>query len=258
MHLGIPMRWIDPREAKSREPNVRAVAGALESSSTGIVDSHALMISLQGELEEAGGDIVLNCEVQYIHPSDSGYCIGTSQSEITADTVINAAGLGAITVSNMLLPEERKMTPYYCKGTYFTYAKRTPEVNTLIYPAPVKGFGGLGTHLTMDMAGRLRFGPDVEWTDDPHDLVPNASRLTAAIEAIKTYLPGIDEDSLSPDYCGMRPKLGPEGSGGVGQVDFIIREEEGFPRFVNLLGIESPGESFYAATVMLYLSILTP
>lgn len=98
----------------------------------------------------------------------------------------------------------------------------------------------------MDMAGRLRFGPDVEWTDKPHDLTPNPTRLAAALMAIKTYLPEIDEDAIEPDYCGMRPKIKPEGEGGVGQVDFIVREESGYPGFINLLGIESPGSYQFA------------
>lgn len=93
--------------------------------------------------------------------------------------------------------------------------------------------------MTLDIAGRIRFGPDVEWIEDPNDLAPNAARIAAAVQEIRTYLPGIELDALSPDYCGVRPKIAPQG---VGQADFVIREEKGFTGFINLLGIESPGE----------------
>lgn len=240
---GIPMNWLSPEETASRELHVRSAAGALESPRTGIVDSHALMQSLLGEFEEAGGDLAPGTSVKSVQPLEKGvpgYKVTTSSGEVTADIVVNAAGLGAVDVSNTLLPEERHLKPYFCKGTYFSYSKKYP-VNTLIYPAPIKGLGGLGTHLTLDIGGRVKFGPDVEWVDDPHDLTPDPKRMAAAIAAIQTYLPDIDLDALAVDYCGMRPKIKPQTEGGVGQVDFIIREEEGFPGFVNLLGIESPG-----------------
>lgn len=208
------------------------------------------MQHLHGAFEDAGGDVALASSVVDIIPlagGNMGYKILTTSrsgetADITADVVVNAAGLGAVGISNMILPPQRHVKPYFCKGTYFSYSGSHPKVNTLLYPAPIKGFGGLGTHLTLDIAGRIRFGPDVEWIEDPNDLTPNITRMAAAILAIKTYLPGIDEMALAPDYCGVRPKIAPEGQGGVGQVDFIIREEEGLPGFVNLLGIESPGE----------------
>lgn len=245
------MRWVSSKTVKAREPAVIARAGALESPRTGIVDSHSLMQYLHGAFEDAGGDVALASSVESITPlagGEMGYKISAGVSgsssevaEITADVVVNAAGLGAIGISNMVLPHARHLKPYFCKGTYFSYSASHPKINTLLYPAPVKGFGGLGTHLTLDIAGRVRFGPDVEWIDDPSDLSPNVTRMAAAIVAIRAYLPGIDETALAPDYCGVRPKIAPEGQGGVGQVDFIIREEEGLGGFVNLLGIESPG-----------------
>jgi L-2-hydroxyglutarate oxidase LhgO len=241
------MNWLSPEETAAREPHVRSAAGALESPRTGIVDSHALMQSLLGDFEEAGGDLALGTAVKSIKSLQGGvpgYMVTTPSGELTADVVINAAGLGAIDVSNTVLPEERRMRPYFCKGTYFSYSKRYP-VNTLIYPAPVKGFGGLGTHLTLDISGRLKFGPDVEWVDAPTDLTPDPTRMAGAIAAIQTYMPDIDRDALTVDYCGIRPKIKPQSEGGVGQVDFIIRMEKGFPGFVNLLGIESPGKYTY-------------
>lgn len=208
------------------------------------------MQHLHGAFEDAGGNVALTSSVSAITPLSSGamgYHItaNTPSGEtavITADTVINAAGLSAVAISNLLLSPDRHTRAYFCKGTYFSYSASRLRVNTLIYPAPVKGLGGLGTHLTLDIAGRIRFGPDVEWVDDPTDLVPNAARMAAAVQAIRIYLPGIEASALSPDYCGMRPKIAPEGAGGVGQVDFVIREEKGFTGFINLLGIESPGK----------------
>jgi 2-hydroxyglutarate dehydrogenase len=112
----------------------------------------------------------------------------------------------------------------------------------LIYPAPVPGHGGLGTHLTLDMGGRVRFGPDVEWTDSPTDYTPNAKNLQAAIDDIQTYLPGVDRDAIAPDYVGIRPKLGRlAATSGKDFQDFYIVREEGFEGFVNLLAMESPG-----------------
>lgn len=244
------MNFITPRAVQDREPAVVAKSGALESPRTGIVDSHTLMQHLHGAFTSAGGDVALASAVTGVVPlagGNRGYNIHTVSPDgetttITADVVVNAAGLGAVAISNMVLPPERHMKAYFCKGTYFSYSATHPKVNTLLYPAPIKGFGGLGTHLTMDIAGRIRFGPDVEWVESPTDLRPNISRMAAAVVAIKTYLPGIEETALTPDYCGVRPKIAPERSGGVGQVDFVIREEEGFEGFVNLLGIESPGE----------------
>ena len=250
--IGVPTRFLTREEIKAREPDVRAEAGVLESESTGIVDSHLFMSFLEGEFQERGGDEVFNTVVTRLEAIDhgsGGYRIyfkpqsGEGEEDvIEVETLINSAGLGAITVSNMLLPEVRHRKPFYAKGSYFSYASSHPKPKTLLYPAPVPGHGGLGTHLTLDMAGRVRFGPDVEWVDNPNDLSPNPSRLAEAIDMIQTYLPGIDRDAIDLDYCGIRPKLGKtSGTAGPNFADFYIKEEEGFKGFVNLLGIESPG-----------------
>lgn len=246
-----PTRLIGRDEALHREPDVRAEAGIVESETTGIVDSHSLMTYLQGDFEDRGGDVAFKTRVTAIEAVDGGrggYKITAvsedgSESSITAETLVNSAGHGACAISNMLLPQDRQYVPHYAKGTYFSYGASRPKTSVLVYPATLPGTGGLGTHLTLDMGGRIRFGPDVEWVDSPDDLAPSAARLEKALVEIKAYLPGVDVDAIALDYCGIRPKLGRGGAvnEGKGFQDFVIREEEGFPGFVNLLGIESPG-----------------
>ncbi|KAK3684512.1 hypothetical protein LTR37_020224 [Vermiconidia calcicola] len=276
--IDVPIRFISREEAQRREPDVRAQAGALESPSTGIVDSHTYMQFLQGDFEEAGGTTALASPVTRIAGDTNEWKIwtappGTSEPTpaspspqtpeqnppesgdeedtfITASTLINSAGLHACAINNMVLPTSRHRTPYFAKGTYFSYSKSHPKPSTLIYPAPIPGHGGLGTHLTLDMGGRVRFGPDVEWVDSPNDLSPNPDRerLYTTIEDIKSYLPGLDADAVALDYCGIRPKLargaGALNTGKGGFIDFYIESEEGLEgggEMVNLLGIESPG-----------------
>ncbi|KAL4911312.1 hypothetical protein BDW74DRAFT_164848 [Aspergillus multicolor] len=254
--LGVPTRLLSQSEAREREPEVRGRAGILESSSTGIVDSHALMTYLQGDFEDKGGDCAFLTEVTGIEALDGGrggYRItarsGSGEesetTSIVAETVINSAGNYACAVNNMLLPPERHRTPFYAKGTYFSYAASFPTraPSVLVYPATLPGTGGLGTHLTLDMGGQIRFGPDVEWVDDPNDLKPSPARMELAIPEIQAYLPNVDPSALTLSYCGIRPKLSKGGSvnTGKGFQDFVIQQEEGFPGFVNLLGIESPG-----------------
>ncbi|KAK0641534.1 FAD dependent oxidoreductase [Cercophora newfieldiana] len=252
--ISVPIRWVGRLEASRREPEVRAETGVLESPTTGIIDSHSLMVSLLGLFEDAGGTLALSSTVEAITPRGNpagadGWEIKVRDSQtgeasiITAESIINAAGLGAVEVHNMIVPAERRKKMYYAKGNYFSYPASSPKVNTLIYPAPEPGHGGLGTHLTLDMAGRIKFGPDVEWVDSPDDLAVNESRLPETIEEVKKYLPGLDETQLQPDYAGIRPKLAKAGAvaHGKGFVDFHIEREKGFRNFVNLLNIESPG-----------------
>ncbi|CAE7027840.1 hypothetical protein P3342_006057 [Pyrenophora teres f. teres] len=249
--IGVPLHFLTKEEAKRREPDVRAEAGVLESPTTGIVDSHSLMQYLQGDFEDSGGICAFKSPVVSITPVDSGrggWQITTKdpstaeETTITCETLINSAGLFAVTISNMILPEHRQRKPYYAKGSYFSYSVSRPRPNTLVYPAPVPGHGGLGTHLTLDMGGRIRFGPDVEWTDSPADYIPNTKNMKQAIDDIQTYLPGVDRDAIQPDYVGIRPKLGKlAATSGKDFQDFYIKKEEGFEGFVNLLAIESPG-----------------
>ncbi|KAF2722904.1 FAD dependent oxidoreductase [Polychaeton citri CBS 116435] len=263
--IGVPVHFLAKDEASGREPDVRAEAGILESPTTGIVDSHTYMQALLADFEEAGGDTALGSAVTRIDAPMNGDgdwriftttlgqpSVPTGQEEgseddacITASTLVNSAGLYACAINNLVLPPERHRTLYYAKGSYFSYSKSTPRPSTLVYPAPIPGHGGLGTHLTLDIAGRIRFGPDVEWVDSPDDLAPTGSpeRFQAALEDIKAYLPGIDVDAVDLDYAGIRPKLASQSSvtSGQGFNDFYIKREDGYNGFVNLLGIESPG-----------------
>ncbi|KAM0472355.1 hypothetical protein ACHAPX_008784 [Trichoderma viride] len=257
--IGVPVRWVNQKEIEDNGEGVRAEAGALESPTTGIVDSHGLMLCLQGLFEDAGGVVALGSPVKAVRalsssasskPGSSGWEIDVSDgpdgdiSTITAETLINAAGLGAVSIHNMIVPPSQHKQLFYAKGNYFSYSASRPKISRLIYPAPEPGAGGLGTHLTLDLAGRIRFGPDVEWVDDPNDLTPNASRLDHAVAEIKKYLPGVDAGALVPDYAGIRPKLAPKGAALATDKDFndfIVRKEEGYEGWVNLLGIESPG-----------------
>lgn len=256
--LDVPTRWVSAAEVARDGEGVVAAAGALESPTTGIVDSHGLMTCLAGLFEQDGGIVALNSSVVGVRPGDGGWAVDVRDaatgetSTITADTIVNAAGLGAAHIHNMIIAAaapaapERQLTLHYAKGSYYSYAASRPRVSRLIYPVPEPGLGGLGTHLTLDLGGRMRFGPDVEWVSDPTDLAAlsaatprGAARLQEAVAEIRKYLPGVDPTALAPDYAGMRPKLkGPEHAGFV---DFVVREEEGFRGWVNLLGIESPG-----------------
>ncbi|OLN97630.1 L-2-hydroxyglutarate dehydrogenase, mitochondrial [Colletotrichum chlorophyti] len=251
--IHVPVRWVGAEEARRLEPDVRAESGVLESPTTGIVDSHGLMVTLTGLFEDAGGVVALSSAVTGVTPlgdhGSGGWKVRVrdpatgEESVVTAEVLVNAAGLGAVDVHNMIVPAEQRRAMFYAKGNYFSYSNASLKIGRLIYPTTEPGAGGLGTHLTLDLAGRVRFGPDVEWVDSPDNLAVNSARLPAAVEAIKQYLPGLDESCLEPDYAGIRPKLGKLGAvaQGAGFQDFIIRKEEGYEGWVNLLGIESPG-----------------
>ncbi|KAL8682455.1 MAG: hypothetical protein Q9186_001498 [Xanthomendoza sp. 1 TL-2023] len=251
--ISVPTHFISLTEAQTREPDVKAQKAVLESPTTGIIDSHTYMAYLESDFQSKGGDLACHTRVTEIAHQASGsqgYSIQTTSSlgepaSITTETLVNSAGLAAVPLSNSILPPDRHVTPYYAKGSYYSYAAAHPRPKTLIYPAPTTGAAGLGTHLTMDMTGAIRFGPDVEWVDDPTNLSVNEERLSAALDEIKTYLPSVDTEKVMLDYAGIRPKLG-KGSAvlsgkGDGFSDFYIKKEEGFAGFINLLGIESPG-----------------
>jgi len=246
--IGVPTRWVGAKEARNEEPSVRAAAGVLESPTTGIVDSHGLMVALQGELEEAGGVVAVNSTVTAIEPIGGASRPGSGgwrltvrdsitgqSSTIEAETIVNSAGLNAAEVHNMIVPAERQTRLYYAKGNYLSYSASSPKVKRLVYPVALPGAGGLGTHLTLDLAGRIRFGPDVEWVDDPSNLTVNTERFSDMLAAVRRYLPGIEESALNEDYAGIRPKLGKAGAvnAGKGFFDFHIKIEDGYEGWVN-------------------------
>lgn len=251
--LGIKTELIPSYKASYMEPAVKCLRGVLSSPTSGIMSSEGLMNYLEWKFQQGEGDIALACKVVGLKqlPSDSGYeievgdhsgsCKGheTETAIIKADNVVNAAGLYADKIANMLLPQDRHVKLYYGKGTYYNYNNSFPEVRRLVYPVPPKGIKSLGTHLTIGLEGQIKFGPDLQFVNDPTDLKPNETDLQEFHDQISRYLEHIMIDDLSPAYCGIRPKLaGPEDSEFK---DFYIKEEPGLKGFVNLLGIESPG-----------------
>lgn len=232
------LRVLDAAQARSREPAL-AAHGALYSPSTGIVDTHAYMLALQGDLEQNGGSVVLNTEIVAGRVMDDGFALTLADGyTFHCRTFVNAAGLGAQTLCARLegMPREKIPPLFYAKGSYFTLSGKAP-FSHLIYPVPVPG--GLGTHLTLDMGGQARFGPNVRWIDEI-DYEVNPREAEAFYSDIRAYWPDLPDKSLQPGYAGIRPKLVPRGEPAA---DFLIQtpQAHGIPGLVNLFGIESPG-----------------
>ena len=232
---------IEGGRARAMEPALHCVA-ALYSPHTGIVDSHAFMRALQGDLEDRGGAIAFATKVERLIRTQAGWLVrfsGSESGELAVDAVINSAGLGAQGLARNTegYPQERVPRLVLARGNYFGYAGR-PVFSRLIYPAP-RIDGGLGTHVTLDLAGRMRFGPDVEWVDEENYDV-NPERAKSFYASIRRYWPGLPDDSLQPDYAGIRPKL--TGPGEVA-ADFMVEgpEQHGVRGLTHLFGIESPG-----------------
>jgi L-2-hydroxyglutarate oxidase LhgO len=236
----IDLQPLDAAEARRLEPAVRCV-GALLSPSTGIVDSHALMLSLQGEAEDHGAVIALNAPAESGEALVDGFHLavgGREPMRLACRLLVNAAGLDAQTLMRNLKGLAPAHVPprYLAKGSYFTLAGRSP-FGRLIYPLP--DAASLGIHVTLDLSGQARFGPDVEWVEAvDYDVDPR--RAGFFCEAIRRYYPDLHDEALIPGYSGIRPKLQ---APGAPPTDFIIQgpEVHGIPNLVNLLGIESPG-----------------
>lgn len=226
-------------QARALEPQLECVA-AVHSPSTGIVDSHALMLALQGDLENAGGLVVLNSALAHAQcAQDAIVLMAKDGTELQARSVVNAAGLQAQALASRFAGLAAQFVPpsHYAKGSYFTLAGRSP-FNRLIYPVPEAA--GLGVHLTLDLGGQAKFGPDVQWVDSPDDLVVDPARGDAFYAAVRQYWPALQDGSLIPGYAGIRPKI--QGPGEPAR-DFLIQgpAAHGVPGLVNLFGIESPG-----------------
>ena len=221
--------------ARALEPALECVA-ALLSPSTGIVDSHALMLSLQGDMENAGGALAVGSALASARCSDRGIELQAADgTELRATLVVNAAGLDAPLLARRFdgLAAQYVPTPYYAKGNYFTLAGRSPF-------DPVPEGAGLGVHLTIDMGGQAKFGPDVQWVSSPQDLVVDPSRGDGFYAEVRKYWPALPDGALLPGYAGIRPKLQPARDG---PADFVIQgpRQHGVAGLVNLFGIESPG-----------------
>jgi L-2-hydroxyglutarate oxidase LhgO len=234
------LRRLTQAEARSLEPNLSCTA-ALLSPSTGIVDSHAYMLALQGEAEAAGALFVFRSPVLDGRADEDGVELRVGGAEpmvLRASLVVNAAGLHAPALARAIagMPPDLVPTEYYAKGNYFTLAGRSPFAR-LIYPVPVAG--GLGVHLTIDLGGQARFGPDVEWVAAPEYGVDPA-RAEVFYAAVRRYWPDLPDGALQAGYAGIRPKIVPPS---VARQDFLVqgRATHGIAGLVNLFGIESPG-----------------
>lgn len=239
------LAWMTPSEVREMEPAVHCVA-ALLSPSTGIIDSHSLMLSYFGDAEAAGAVVAYLSPVLGGRIDDDGIALrvgGAEPSEIKAAIVVNAAGLWAPRIAATIdgLPRETVPPAYLCKGNYYTLIG-PPPFSRPIYPVP--GKAGLGVHVTVDMGGQVKFGPDVEWLDgddaDAVDYGVDPGRAEAFYAAIRRYYPALADGAIQPGYSGLRPKLQAPGEEAA---DFVIQgpETHGIDGLVNLYGIESPG-----------------
>jgi L-2-hydroxyglutarate oxidase LhgO len=239
------LTWLDGSEARAMEPALFCVA-ALWSPSTGIVDSHGLMLALLGDAEAAGALLALRSPLKAAVPVEGGWQLSVGEATemvVQTRTLVNAAGLSAPSLAAAIpgLAPAHQARAAFCKGNYFSCSGR-PAFERLIYPIPEAA--GLGVHVTLDLAGQMRFGPDTEWLgiEDAAqiDYTVAPTRVAGMAEAIRRYWPGLPDDALSPSYAGVRPKIS-----GPGELAADFRIEgpatHGLPGLVNLFGIESPG-----------------
>jgi len=229
--------WFTRDQVLALEPELRCVAG-LYSPSTGIIDSHALMLAYLGDAEARGAMLALRSPLLGGEVTRGGIVLHANELTIQARAVVNCAGLRAPSVAGSLEGFEKKFIPgeFYAKGNYYTLTRRSP-FSRLVYPIPEPG--GLGVHVTLDLAGQARFGPDVEWIERI-DYGVDPRRAERFYAAIRRYWPGLPDGALAPGYAGIRPK-----TAGPGQPapDFEVQGpgRHGVPGLVHLFGIESPG-----------------
>ncbi len=234
------MRVLSATEAIALEPNLSCTS-ALLSPVTGIIDSHAFMLALEGDAENAGAVPVFLSPVTGGRVVQGGAEIdigGADPMTLRCRLLVNATGLHAPRFASRIIgmPSDRIPGAYYAKGNYFTLSGRSPFTR-LIYPVPVPG--GLGVHLTIDLGGQARFGPDVQWIDTI-DYTVDAARADSFYAAVRKYWPALKDGALQPGYSGIRPKIVPRGAPAQ---DFVVQgpQTHGVPGLINLFGIESPG-----------------
>lgn len=227
-------------QTRALEPALTVVE-ALLSPSTGIVDSHGLMLALRGDLEDAGGMIAFNAPIRSGSVETEGFSLevgGAEPMALSCRLFVNAAGHGAVPLAHAIagIPEAAIPPAYFCKGSYFTLSGKAP-FSRLIYPVPEQA--GLGVHLTLDLAGQARFGPDTQWIETP-DYEVDPARGDKFYAAIRRYWPALPDGALNPAYAGIRPKIVPAGAPAA---DFRVDgpAEHGVPGLALLFGIESPG-----------------
>jgi L-2-hydroxyglutarate oxidase LhgO len=236
----LDMQTLSGEAARALEPALNCDA-ALLSPSTGIIDSHAYMLALRGDAEDAGAAFAFHTPLLAARAVHGGIELdagGETPMNLACDLLVNAAGLSAPAVARGIdgMPIDLIPHAYLAKGNYFSCSARAP-FSHLIYPVPEPG--GLGVHLTLDMAGQARFGPDVEWVDHI-DYAVDPARAERFYPAIRRYWPTLPEDALMPSYSGIRPKIVPPA---VASQDFLIQgpKDHGVAGLINLFGIESPG-----------------
>jgi L-2-hydroxyglutarate oxidase LhgO len=246
--------WLNKQEVTKKEPSINAIA-AIHSKETGIIETKELMLAYLTDLEAGGGNIVYNKFPSIIEYFDNYWKITLSDETVfTTKNIINACGLGAKKFMECIKDFPSKLIPdlKMAKGHYFSMKGRKEKISHLIYPLPQ--IGGLGIHLTLDLAGEVRFGPDVEWVETENYEVPE-NLIFTFYESIKKYLPWIESNNLQPSYAGIRPKLhGPDKK----FADFYLQTEKEHEKkgLINLLGIESPGITSSLAIAELVIDIL--
>lgn len=241
---GVPVQWLDAAQAIALEPALQCQA-ALLSPSTGVVDSHGFMLALQGDLERSGGMVALESAIVSASLSARGPHVVrmADGSELETRLLVNSAALHACSLARRFEGLQQRFIPqeHFAKGNYYSLAAKAPFTH-LIYPAPADAW--LGVHLTLDLGGQAKFGPDIEWLDvatpEQIDYAVDPRRADGFYAEVRRYWPGLPDGSLAPSYSGVRPKIHGRGEPAA---DFRIDGPalHGVPGLVNLFGIESPG-----------------
>ncbi len=259
---GVPVAWMEAAEATALEPALHCIA-ALHSPTTGIVDSHGFMLALQGDLENAGGMVAFGSAVEAVTlgPGGADHVVRFADgSELAAGIVVNAASLHACSLARRFEGLDARFIPResFAKGNYYALTGRSPFTH-LIYPAP--GDAHLGTHLTIDLGGQAKFGPDIEWLDvrtpEEIDYAVDPSRADGFYAEVRRYWPALPDGALTPSYSGVRPKIhGPREKAPDFRIDGPAFH--GVPGLLNLFGVESPGLTSALAIGELSVALLLP